>query len=107
MSNPRIPNYQIDNRVTGFAPFENYNGTISGRYQGATYVVRHWGTDVLVYNMRANCIDGLAEDYISQTTSTLIGRLLRNLPRHAVDHYLTDRAHPGNMKRLTRMVGQL
>ena len=104
MSNPRIPNYQIDNRVTGFAPFENYNGTISGRYQGATYVVRHWGTDVLVYNMRANRIDGLAEDFISHTTSTLIGRLLRNLPRQAVDAYLDGAVLESNRRRLARMV---
>ena len=105
MTNPRIPNYQIDNRVTGFAPFENYNGTISGRYQGATYVVRHWGTDVLVYNMDTSTIEELAEDYISQTTSHLVARLLRNLPRQAVDAYLDGAVLESNRKRLTRMVG--
>ena len=67
--------------------------------------MRHWGTDVLVYNMDTAAIEEMEEDYISQTTSHLVARLLRNLPRYAVDHYLTDRAHPGNMKRLTRMVG--
>ena len=105
MSNPRIPNYQIDNRVTAFATFENYNGTISGRYQGATYVVRHWGTDVLVYNMDTSTIEELAEDYISQTTSHLVARLLRNLPRQAVDAYLDGAVLESNRKRLTRMVG--
>jgi len=105
MTGARIPNYQIDNRVTGFAPFENYNGTISGRYQGATYVVRHWGTDVLVYNMDTSTIEELAEDYISQTTSHLVARLLRNLPRQAVDAYLDGAVLESNRKRLTRMVG--
>ena len=104
MTGARIPNYQIDNRVTGFAPFENYNGTISGRYQGATYVVRHWGTDVLVYNMDTSTIEELAEDYISQTTSHLVARLLRNLPRQAVDAYLDGAVLESNRKRLTRMV---
>jgi len=58
----------------------------------------------LVYNMRANRIDGLAEDFISHTTSTLIGRLLRNLPRQAVDAYLDGAVLESNRKRLTRMV---
>jgi len=54
--------------------------------------------------MRANRIDGLAEDFISHTTSTLIGRLLRNLPRQAVDAYLDGAVLESNRKRLTRMV---
>jgi len=102
-----MPNHAMDYHIAAFATFENYNGTITGRHHGPLYIVRHWGTDVLVYNMDTSTIEELAEDYISQTTSHLVARLLRNMPRQAVDHYLTDRARPGNMKRLTRMVGQL
>jgi len=105
MSGGRIPNHAMNNYIAAFATFENYNGTITGRHHGPLYIVRHWGTEVLVYDMDASTIEELAEDYISQTTSHLVARLLRNLPRYAVDHYLTDRAHPGNTKRLTRMVG--
>jgi len=104
MSGGRIPNHAMDNYIAAFATFENYNGTITGRHHGPLYIVRHWGTDILVYNMRENRIDGLAEDFISHTTSTLIGRLLRNLPRQAVDAYLDGAVLESNRKRLTRMV---
>jgi len=104
MTGPRIANYKLDNYIAAFATFENYNGTITGRHDGQNYIVRHWGTDVLVYNMVAGRINGLAEDYISQTTSTLVGRLLRNLPRQAVDAYLEHAVLEGNRKRLARMV---
>jgi len=105
MSGGRIPNHAMDNYIAAFATFENYNGTITGRHHGPLYIVRHWGTDILVYNMDTAAIEEMEEDYISQTTSHLVARLLRNLPRQAVDAYLDGAVLESNRKRLTRMVG--
>lgn len=107
----RIANYQIDKTVNNLAPFVNYNGTIEGDIlitdEAKTYSVWHWSTKILSFNLETGNIDFFNTDYFSQTTSTLQGRLLRNLPKASVAKFLT--IYPmtaDNQKRLRRMARQ-
>lgn len=105
----RIANHQIDSHVKTLTPFVNYNATIQAR-EGVTaertYEVWHWSTKMLSFNVETNRIEHLASWYISQTSSALVGRLLRNLPAEAVDAYLESIRFErgGDFKRLSRMV---
>lgn len=100
----RIPNHKIDAKIAELAEFVNYNGTISGGFHGKNYVVFHWNTQILVYNTTWQEIEQLATQKISQTTSTLVGRILRNLPTHAVTKYLDTVSDRNDARRLRRMV---
>jgi hypothetical protein len=101
-----VPNHKIDSLVSGLEPFTNYNGTISARHDSnGEYVVEHWATTILRYDTNQRKIVDLASSYISQTTSTLVGRLLRNLPREIVTDYLESVNHD-DRKRLARMLGR-
>lgn len=108
----RIANHKIDERVRNLDSFINYNTTIVGHTtlggtDGNTYKIRHWRTDILVLDLDTMEIRDFAHWQISQTTSTLVGRILRNLPRKTVENYIarlaTDLNRPADAKRLARM----
>lgn len=115
MSNNRIPNHRIDSLVADLEPFTNYNETIRGyraesRAIGAPldtaraiYGIIHWRTQILSFDLETQTITHLADWYISQTTSTLVGRILRSLPRESVERYLASMPDTANRKRLARM----
>jgi hypothetical protein len=81
----RIANHKIDSRLVGQDDFVNYNATITAsRTSEGTYEVWHWATKVFEYDYQNKKILMIRLDYISQTTSTLIGRILRSLPESVV-----------------------
>jgi len=102
---PKLPNYKINNEIRSFNDFENYNGTICGRRQGNSYVMFHWSTKVLEYDLSRNEIVFLYEEHFSQTTSSLVGRIVRSLPRNAVMAFIDRLDSKPKQRRLARMVG--
>ncbi len=102
---PKIANHKIDKHISTLTPFVNYNGTIVAGRNETTYSVYHWSTEILNYNINTGEIVYLMPSSISQTTSTLVGRIVRNLPRQAVVNWLTTRADVSlyNLKRIARM----
>jgi hypothetical protein len=104
---PRIPNWKIDAEVKALNEFVNYNGTIVAVRSGVEYIVVHWNTTILRYNLETKTISFLLEDYRSQTTSTLVGRLVRGLPRESVMSYITGVGDNSNRQRLRRMLGRI
>jgi len=115
MTYKRVPNYQLDDLIRNLEPFTNYNETItSTRWNNydmetdssrMTYGITHWSTDILRLDLDSMDISFLLYWSISQTTSTLVGRILRNLPRATVERFL-DRlvqTNPTDAKRLARM----
>jgi hypothetical protein len=103
---PKLANYKINNEISSFNSFENYNGTIIGTRIGNSYVVYHWSTRILEYDLKSNEIMYLLENHVSQTTSSLVGRILRSLPRPAVVSFIGRlEGHKAQQRRLARMVG--
>jgi hypothetical protein len=101
----RIANYEIESHIQKFQPFVNYNGTITANTSNTgIYSIVHWNTVILEYNILTHEIVSLADGYISQTTSTLVGRILRSLPANAVDRFLGYYSPSPTKKRLTRML---
>jgi hypothetical protein len=105
---PRIANHQIDAQVRELNEFVNYNGTISAdRWnsdRGTIYGVVHWNTRILDFNIDTKTIEMFRVQTISQTTSTLVGRLLRNLPTQSVMDFLNSPdLSNAEKKRLHRM----
>jgi hypothetical protein len=102
----QIANHKIDGVVSGLEPFTNYNGTITAwQDSSGEYVIQHWATEILRYDMTSQKITDLAYWYISQTTSTLVGRIVRNLPKAAVIAYLST-INTGDSKRITKMLNR-
>ena len=101
----RVPNYKIQEKIQNLEAFVNYNNTISAEYSGDVYSIVHWRTTILEYNTRTKQIEWLQAGYISQTTSALVGRILRSLPLSSVSEYLDCLDHDIPLKRrLIRMV---
>jgi hypothetical protein len=100
----RIANYEIERKIVALDSFTNYNATIHAVHSGNRYSIVHWNTVILEYNTNTNTIDFLASGYISQTTSALVGRILRSLPRGSVEAYLAALPPSHTKKRLTRML---
>jgi hypothetical protein len=101
----RIANFKIEEKIRNLESFENYNNTISAVRSGNRYSIVHWRTPILEYNVDTKTIELLRSDYISQTTSTLVGRILRSLPMVAVEDYLVRLVHVSSTKkRLIRML---
>lgn len=101
----RIANYEIDSHIRKFQPFVNYNGTITATMSDAgIYTIVHWSTPILDYNIHTHEIIFLKTTYISQTTSTLVGRILRGLPVNAVEKFLAYYSPSPEKKRLIRML---
>lgn len=100
----RLPNYKIGAEISALNTFTNYNGTITAERDGNNYRITHWRTVILEYNTDTNEIISLQDSYISQTTSALVGRILRALPYASVERYLGYMS-PSKDKR--RLVGML
>jgi hypothetical protein len=100
----RIANHKIDAEIRALAPFTNYNASISAELIEGVYRIFHWKTHILTYDTNTNTINSLRVDYISQTTSTLVGRILRSLPRNAVEDYLPRISAKEDFKRVRRML---
>jgi hypothetical protein len=99
----RVPNYKLDRYFANLAPVENYNGTIKAYYEDGAYVVKHWQTIVFAYDPALNLV-GVRSGYISNTTSHLIGRIVRNLPdRKAIDKAIAEMPK-GDAKRFLAML---
>ena len=99
-----IPNHAIANKIAGLEPFVNYNGTITAtREESGQYVIQHWSTEILRYDMNNRTIKSMAHGFISQTTSSLVGRIVRNLPDTAVDSYLAQ-IDSWDRKRIAKML---
>lgn len=102
----RIPNHKINPMIRGLLPFTNYNATITAEIdERGIYRINHWRTTILEYDTYTNRILRLRTDYISQTTSTLVGRILRSLPAYTVENYFPHIITKDEMKRVRRMLG--
>jgi hypothetical protein len=98
----RIANHKIDEKLANWESFENYNSSIHAIRSGERYSVVHWNTVILDYNIETQTIDSLALGYISQTTSTLLGRIIRALPKSVVFDLMAKSSHY-DKKRIERM----
>jgi hypothetical protein len=78
----RIPNHKIDGMISNLSEFTNYNGSIRAEWRGNRYTVTHWQTVVFEYEQGFGSLR-MFYPFISQTTSVLLGRIVRNFP-----HYL-------------------
>lgn len=75
----RVPNHKLGHYLDNKLPFSNYNATITGYYHADTYVVKHWATEMFVVSKSAeNKIHLFELPFISQTSSALVGRILRS-----------------------------
>ncbi len=102
----RIPNRELDRPISDLLPFTNYNATIRGEIDpSGVYRITHWATTILEYDTNTARILKLRTDYISQTTSTLLGRILRALPSRAVEEYLPFVGSKSDLTRVRRMLG--
>ncbi len=99
----RIANYKIDKELEKFASFENYNGTIVATRWGSRYTVVHWNTVILDYDVDKHEIETIALGYISQTTSTLLGRIIRALPQDVIEDLLKQIPHRSAKRRILSM----
>lgn len=104
---PRIPNWKINEQVKELNDFSNYNNTIVGVRSGDKYIVVHWNTTILRFNIETKEIEFLYEKFYSQTTSTLIGRLVRSLPRESVMRYIQEITNSADRQRFRRMLGRI
>jgi hypothetical protein len=101
---PRIPNHQIGKEIKAFSPFINYNKTITAEVVGNIYTITHWTTKILDYNTETNEVVFLETTPISQTTSSLVGRIVRNLPYTAVMNYLANNTDKKTIRRISRQI---
>ena len=101
----RIANHKIDAEIRALKPFTNYNASIVAEYDArGFYCVTHWRTTILQFDPATNRIIDLEVRYISQTTSTLVGRILRALPRGAVESFLPYIVTKHDFTRVRRML---
>lgn len=99
----RLPNHKIEAEMASLKPFVNYNGTISAHQSSDIYAVWHWSTKIAEFNTATNKLEFLQVGYISQTTSALVGRILRALPDDAVREFIGALGDKQERKRLMRM----
>ena len=100
---PKLPNHKIGAEISKLNTFTNYNGTITATRDGNNYRITHWRTVILDYNTDTNEIISLQDSYISQTTSTLLGRIIRALPSESVERYLGYMSPSKDKRRLIGM----
>lgn len=98
-----IPNYKIDGKLENFESFENYNRSIYAVRDGSHYSVVHWNTVILEYDVDRKDLVFFRTYHISQTTSTLVGRIIRALPKTAFDGLLEKQINRKEAVRLLRM----
>lgn len=102
----RIPNHELNRAIGDLLPFTNYNTTIRGEIDpSGVYRITHWATTILEFDTNTGRILNLRTDYISQTTSTLVGRILRALPSRAVEEHLPFIGNKPDQVRVRRMLG--
>jgi hypothetical protein len=99
----KIANYEIDSKLEKFESFVNYNKTIVGERWGSRYTLVHWNTVILDYDVESKEIETIALGYISQTTSTLLGRVIRALPRDVVEELLKQIPYRSSQRRIMSM----
>lgn len=101
----RLPNREISAEIETLSPFTNYNSTIRAEVDSAgIYRITHWRTTILEFDKNTGRILFLQVGYISQTTSALVGRILRALPRQAVEDYFPH-IPKHDFKRVRGMLG--
>jgi len=103
----KIANYEIGSKISDLAPFINYNASIVATLNAdKLYKITHWHTKVLTYNTNTGEIVYLFPTSFSQTTSALVGRIVRNLPLQSVLDYLSKSPEmtPYNAKRIWKML---
>lgn len=105
----KIPNYKIENHISQLAPFVNYNSsivaTIEKNIVGENiYAIWHWRTLILRYSITNETILLLDTSYHSQTTSTLVGRIVRSLPKSPVMKHLVSLDDKAIQRKLARML---
>jgi hypothetical protein len=102
----KIANHKIEAHISTLAPFVNYNGSIIATNANDRYRVSHWRTPILTYDINTGRIEYLYSRYYSQTTSALVGRIVRNLPRQAVIRFLEEAElslDPQDKRRIVKM----
>jgi hypothetical protein len=102
---PKIANWKIETEISALSPFINYNGSIVATSENGIYAISHWNTEVLKYNINTREIMFLFTSSYSQTTSTLVGRIVRNLPRQAVVKFIVEKENLSryDLKRIVSM----
>lgn len=113
----RVANHEIDALLRDLVPFTNYNASIVATldYTGI-YSVTHEGTEIARVDARfrrfgnKDALIWLDLAYYSQTTSTLQGRIVRNLLTRSevlntLDWYQNqgDKENATRLKRLARL----
>ena len=103
----RIANHKINNEIRELKEFQNYNATIVAYKIGNSYVIQHWATKILEYDLSSRKIVFLLDYHYSQTTSTLVGRIVRSLPFSSVSDFIGELSQHNKKasKRLARMLG--
>lgn len=104
----RVPNFRLDPLIRDCLPFENYNRSIIGQRTDSLFMLFHWDTCLLMYDTETKDLISFDFEYYSQTTSTLQGRIVRNLlTREQVEELLGLYRHienrPDKVKRLRGM----
>ena len=76
----RVANHSLGSLISGAMDFTNYNQTIVGERNENTntYTITHWATRIFEMDLDTREIKLFRLDRISQTTSTLVGRILRS-----------------------------
>jgi hypothetical protein len=97
-----IPNYKIDEKLENFESFENYNRSITAVRNGSLYSITHWDTVILNYDVDKSEILFFRSYFISNTTSKLVGRLIRAFPQATFDRLLETQRQQ-DRPRLMRM----
>jgi hypothetical protein len=102
---PKIANWKIETEISALSPFINYNGSIVATRENGIYAIYHWNTEILKYDINTEKIIFLFSRSYSQTTSTLVGRIVRNLPRIAVVKFLVENENLSryDLKRIVSM----
>lgn len=103
----RVPNHKLDGYFARLEPVENYNGTIRAYYVDGVYTVQHWNTVIA----RVDSFTGTFwayPHYISQTTATLVGRVLRSRSRDDVARWVNREIISGEIdsKRARQLLKQ-
>lgn len=109
--NTRVPNHKIDQLLRELAPFTNYNASIVATRNDhfGFYSVTHWNTEIVRIDLadrdqRKDSVISFSFRYYSQTTSTLQGRIVRNLlTRSEVMNLLDYYQNQGSKEYATRL----
>jgi hypothetical protein len=102
----RVPNFRLDPLIRDCLPFENYNRSIIGQRTSYLFMLFHWDTCLLMYDTETKELLRFDFDYYSQTTSTLQGRIVRNLlSREQIEHLLDTYKQQGETAKFRRLRG--